>query len=516
VATRMRRARAVIAILIALAFTALPPAGAAGAGPPVEVDLTATPPTAEVPGGDFIFNLMVGNGGSVPFTITSIEDDTYGSIVTLPKPNTCDSIIGIVVIPGGSVQCGFEGSFVNSIPASQTNVVTVIGTTAEGGSTSGSDDATVALTLPPCCPLVEVDNTSFPQFQLTPGGDFTFTIVVTNTGGVPLTITSLTDDVYGDLATRPPPNSCAALIGTTLESNGSSATCSFTGSFSSPINAFQTSVVTVVGMDQYGRITSDSDGAEVVLLHGDGPSMVAVELSVSPASRPAPGGLFTFTVIISNPGSFGVEIVSLVDDVYGDLSTAPGPNTCDELLGATVGAVDPLTCTFTARFIGDGGDSQTNTLTVQATGGFGPATDSDAVTIILTPGPECTITGTAGSDNLTGTGGPDVICGMGGNDRLSGKGGDDLLIGGSGNDRLDGDGGSDILLGGSGDDRLSGGRGGDLLIGGVGEDVLHGGEGRDDLSGGGGDDRLTGGRGPDNADGGRGRDSCVAENQLSC
>ena len=46
-----------------------------------------------------------------------------------------------------------------------------------------------------------------------PGGDFTFNVVVTNTGTEPVTITSLTDDVYGNLATR---GTCTTAIGTVL------------------------------------------------------------------------------------------------------------------------------------------------------------------------------------------------------------------------------------------------------------------------------------------------------------
>lgn len=512
----MRKLPKVMVALFALAFSAVTPLGAAGSTPLAEVDLSVIPDSAEVPGGDFTFNLVVNNTGTVPFAITSIADDVYGNLARDPKPSDCDAVIGDVLDPEGSATCSFVGSFTNSIPSSQTNVVTVVVTTADGVVATGSDDATVTLTMPPCCPLVDVEMVASPLLLQTPGGDFTFTVVVTNTGGMPLTINSLTDDIYGDLAARPPPNSCAALIGTTLEDNGSSATCEFTGSFTAPINATQTNVVTVEAMDRYGRTTGDSDSAEVELLHGDGPSVVRVEMDVSPAGRPEPGGIFTFTVVVGNPGSFPVEIVSLVDNVHGDLATAPGPNTCDELIGQTVGVLNPRTCTLTTLFTGAAWETATNTLTVRAAGGFGPATDSDDATITLTPRPECTITGTEGNDDLAGTGGPDVICGKGGNDKLSGNGGEDILLGGPGGDRLDGGGGDDVLLGGAGDDRLSGGPGMDLLVGGRGNDVVSGDEGGDYLYGRRGNDRLTGGPGTDAADGGLGRDRCAAETEVRC
>jgi hypothetical protein len=78
-----------------------------------------------------------------------------------------------------------------------------------------------------------------------------------------------------------------------------------------------------------------------------------------------------------------------------------------------------------------------------------------------TPGPNCTINGTSGADNLVGTSGADVICAGGGDDTVSGGGGDDTIYGGTGADRLNGGSGSDTLYGEAGYDRLDGGPGRD-------------------------------------------------------
>src|SRR5687768_18332335 len=51
-------------------------------------------------------------------------------------------------------------------------------------------------------------------------------------------------------------------------------------------------------------------------------------------SRPAPGGDFTFTLVISNPGPTDLTLMTLVDSVYGDLFDSANPdvtdNTCDD------------------------------------------------------------------------------------------------------------------------------------------------------------------------------------------
>jgi hypothetical protein len=62
------------------------------------------------------------------------------------------------------------------------------------------------------------------------------------------------------------------------------------------------------------------------------------------------------------------------------------------------------------------------------------------------------IHGTAGDEDLIGTGSVDWIFGYAGKDRLYGKAGDDRLEGGGGNDLLDGGQGRDVMFGGAGND----------------------------------------------------------------
>jgi len=81
--------------------------------------------------------------------------------------------------------------------------------------------------------------------------------------------------------------------------------------------------------------------------------------------------------------------------------------------------------------------------------------------------PDCTITGTKGTDNLRGTERRDVICAKGGDDTVIALGGNDIVRGGNGND---------------GADELYGGRGRDVLVGGDGKDKLVGGPGNDSTS----------------------------------
>lgn len=84
-----------------------------------------------------------------------------------------------------------------------------------------------------------------------------------------------------------------------------------------------------------------------------------------------------------------------------------------------------------------------------------------------------------GDDDITGSGGNDLLFLGTGDDIAVGGDGDDLISGGSGNDTVQGGDGADILAGGLGDDLIEGGAGNDVLIDGIGTDTLDGGTGDD-------------------------------------
>src|SRR5690606_32856114 len=116
---------------------------------------------------------------------------------------------------GGTASCSFTGPFNGAAGDSQTDVVTVVGTDDFGRTVTDDDDAVVDLIAPPP-PLIQVDKSVNPQSLPVPGGDFTFTVVVTNIGTRPLTITSLNDDIYGNIGAAAFNGTCDEIIGDTL------------------------------------------------------------------------------------------------------------------------------------------------------------------------------------------------------------------------------------------------------------------------------------------------------------
>ncbi|MBA3267876.1 MAG: hypothetical protein H0T70_06415, partial [Acidimicrobiia bacterium] len=299
---------------------------------------------------------------------TALLDDVYGD---LNGQGTC--AIGAMLAPAATYTCSFTGAFTGVGGESQIDTVTATGVDDQGTSVSAEDDAVVTLTSIP--PTIGVVKTADPLTRPEPGGDFTFTVVVTNPSTFKdLTITSLVDDVYGDLNGQ---GTCA--IGTTLAPLAS-YTCSFTGAFNGVGGDRQTDTVTATGRDNQGNQVSASDDAEVSLTTVA--PTIRVDKTADPLTRPEPGGDFTFTVVVTNTSNKPLTITSLVDDVYGNLD---GQGTC--AVGAVLQAGASYTCAFTGAFSGEGGDSQTDTVTATGRDNQGnQVTANDTAIVSLTTG----------------------------------------------------------------------------------------------------------------------------------
>ncbi|MCK1434963.1 tandem-95 repeat protein [Bradyrhizobium sp. 15] len=82
------------------------------------------------------------------------------------------------------------------------------------------------------------------------------------------------------------------------------------------------------------------------------------------------------------------------------------------------------------------------------------------------------MTGTSGTDTITGTTGGDLISSGNGNDTINGSAGNDIIDAGNGDDKVNGGAGVDLIFGGNGNDTLDGGSGSDVVSGGNGNDIL--------------------------------------------
>jgi hypothetical protein len=185
------------------------------------------------------------------------------------------------------------------------------------------------------------------------------------------------------------------------------ATCSRTPAFATSEPANSTTIVSdpfTPGLPGHYRwVTSYYDGTDVVLQGScndpdedvfvwDAPHLppttvpdpsrlrIEVEKTPEPASRPAPGGTFTFHIRVTNHSAVSVTLHDLDDSMHGDLD---GVGTCATPQHIGVGA--SYHCSFEGPFIGDAGDQETNIVIARASRrGYADVGDRDEATIHLT------------------------------------------------------------------------------------------------------------------------------------
>jgi hypothetical protein len=363
------------------------------ATPSITVSKTPNPSSLPEPGGTFNFSVVVTNTSPAPATLTSLSDDKYGDLF-LASGTTCASGAPIAA-SGGTYSCSFNADFFGVNTASQTDIVTATVTGDFAATASNTGQATVSIG-PPIPPSITVTKTPNPSSRPEPGGSFDFTVVVTNTSAAPATLTTLTDDIYGDLNGL---GTCST--GTVIPAFGGTYSCVFSGLFNNTSGQSQTDIVTAMVTGTVAQTASNTGQATVTITP---PPSATVTKTPSPASLPAPGGTFNFTVLVTSTSGASETITGLVDDKYGDLN---GQGTC--VTGATL-AVSSATysCSFDGIFTGLPTDSQTDTVTATVTGTLGvTATATGQATVSLTAPipPGVTVTKTPSPASLPAPGG---------------------------------------------------------------------------------------------------------------
>ncbi|MFN8585645.1 MAG: hypothetical protein U0446_10040 [Dehalococcoidia bacterium] len=362
--------------------------------PAVQVDKTSVTTTLPTSGGAVTYTFTVTNTGPVAVTITSLEDNRFG---TLGGDGDCK--FGTVLGVGAS--CSFDATF--NVPAGQAlatfvNKFTAVVTDANQQTATDDDDHTITYLATPL-PSVLVDKTSVTTTLPTSGGSVTFTYTVTNTGPVAVTIQSLSDDKFGTLTGD---GDCK--VGTLL---GVGASCSFDATFTVPAGAAQTTHVntfTAVVHDNADHTASDTDDHTITYLATPLPA-VLVDKTSTTTTLPTSGGSVTFTYTVTNTGPVAVTIQSLSDDKFGTLA---GDGDCKVGTSLAVGA----SCSFDATFTVPAGAAQTthvNTFTAVVHDNADHTardTDDHTITYLATPLPAVLVDKTSVTTTLPTSGGP--------------------------------------------------------------------------------------------------------------
>jgi prealbumin domain-containing protein len=186
----------------------------------------------------------------------------------------------------------------------------------------------------------------------------TYTVVISNNGQVPLTITGMSDSLYPGLM-----SACPQAIGSVLAA-GASFTCSYTVSASGDAH----NVAAVSAVDGLDRSVTASDGTYLDVIH----PAISIRKTVDPTSVSISGPV-TYTYVITNTGDTVLHGIVISDDIIGAIGTiaslAPGAST-----------------TLTKTVVVDAKTSPTNIGTVMGTDVLGKTvktTDKATITVVL-------------------------------------------------------------------------------------------------------------------------------------
>ncbi len=310
-----------------------------------------------------------------------------------PSDSTCSGTPAFTqsVAVSGNGSYSTTGGFVANTVGTWRWTAGYSGDSNNNAVSSGCDDEQVTVT--DIAPTIVVDKTANPVTLPEPGGTVTFTVVVTNTSFESVTLTSLTDNVYGDLNGK---GSCAT-SGTIAA--GASYTCAFDVEVSGEPGNY-TDTATAIAADNEGSTVTAEDDATVAIT--DAQPSVDLTKSASPTTLPEPGGVFTFTLTITNTSVENVTITGL-----GDTNTLSPENSpeCLALVGTTLTPGQSVSCSYPITHTDAGTYENTAEVTVADNEG-NPAGDTDDETVTVTDvAPSVTIVKSASPTTLPEPGG---------------------------------------------------------------------------------------------------------------
>jgi hypothetical protein len=239
-------------------------------GTPVQapnLSVTKTPTPAQVPagGGTVAFGVSVTNvGGSA--TLTNLVDDVFGDLDGVGSCSAPQQLAN-----GGTYSCSFSEEVTGTPGTEHVNTVTATAVN-DGGTDQASGSATVEI-MDNVDPVLAVTKDAEPTSLPEPGGIFTFNVTITNNSASsdPVTLTSLSDDVYGELT-----GDLDCQVGTVLAA-GAVCAFSFTGDFTGNIGDEQTDTVEACGVDDEETPVCADDPATVTIAAVSGAVLLIID-----------------------------------------------------------------------------------------------------------------------------------------------------------------------------------------------------------------------------------------------
>lgn len=223
------------------------------------------------------------------------------------------------------------------------------------------------------------------------GGSATYMVTVQNTGGtLPLTLTSLTDNQYGNITQVQ-----GSVTATTCVPDGNTATCEIGGSIAAGGQCTCTFTANVPPGDVPGSFTDVVTGCGTNAINptpvcdSDDATVPYTDVVSAPTLTKTAAAQcqidVTYTVVVNNTNALEtLTLNTLMDNVYGDITQVQGrvlSTTC--AVPQTIAAAGNYSCSFVTRFTSCSA-TETDTVTGNATDEDGVVfTPSDPATVII-------------------------------------------------------------------------------------------------------------------------------------
>ena len=343
-----------------------------------ELRIKKLPRIQTVPrGGTAFYSIQIFNTSDfMTLRIISVDDTLI---------NNCDrtpTTVPLYIDPGDSIDYTCSYSNVQSPSAS---VITVTATDLLDQQITAGDAAWINML------SLQAGLSAQPTSVSEPGGQVTYTVSLTNSSNVPVTLKSLTTNQFGDILSSGNPkiesgtNTCLPKPNPpTLAAGGGSFQCSFVAHVEGQPSEFST-ILTATGQDAGGLEITATTSATVMITND--PASMSLTLGAEPPFINPPGRQVTFSVRVDNTsGADVITITEMTDELLGNLD---GRGTCD-LPVANLLPGFSYQCEFSAIVSGTLGQQKSRTITVKGIDDDltpGTLTVSEIVTVGITDQP---------------------------------------------------------------------------------------------------------------------------------
>ncbi|MBM3152632.1 MAG: sortase, partial [Chloroflexi bacterium] len=291
--------------------------------PAAFVTKTADPTSIPEPGGSIDFDVTVENTGAVSAVVVSLTDSVFGDITSTGHHGitATDCGTGALLMPGNTYSCTFTATISGNAGDTHANTVTITLRDNDGSEGSDTDDASVDVT--DVLSSATVQKTADPASVVAPGANVAFTVRVDNASTVDtLTLTALTDDVFGDITNplNPAIVSTTCSVPQTLDP-GEFYVCSFDAFVGGDPGATHHDTLIATLTDNDGNTLTPSGEATVNI---QGASIGIAKRVVSVVEVSAGTYDVTYRFVVRNYGEVPLSNIQVTDSLAG---TFPAPTT---------------------------------------------------------------------------------------------------------------------------------------------------------------------------------------------